>query len=112
MARRARATESDAPPERLACRVDEARPGDAAPSPFSAMNSTPTTPRINELSDVYFPDAKQIVLVQDNLNTHMAASLYAAFPAEEARASPSVSSGITHPNTEAGSTWPNPNSRS
>ena len=68
---------------------------------------------LEELSDVHFPDAKQIVLVQDNLNTHTAASLYAAFPAEEARAaSPSVSSGITRPNTEAGSTWPNPNSRS
>ena len=40
---------------------------------------------LKELSDVYFPDAKQIVLVQDNLNTHTAASLYAAFPAEEAR---------------------------
>ena len=40
---------------------------------------------LEELSDVYFPDAKQIVLVQDNLNTHTAASLYAAFPAEEAR---------------------------
>jgi hypothetical protein len=25
---------------------------------------------LKELSDVYFPDAKQIVLVQDNLNTH------------------------------------------
>ena len=40
---------------------------------------------LKELSDVHFPDAKQIVLVQDNLNTHTAASLYAAFPAEEAR---------------------------
>ena len=40
---------------------------------------------LEELYDVYFPDAKQIVLVQDNLNTHTAASLYAAFPAEEAR---------------------------
>jgi hypothetical protein len=40
---------------------------------------------LEELSDVCFPDAKQIVLVQDNLNTHTAASLCAAFPAEEAR---------------------------
>ncbi len=39
----------------------------------------------NTVRRVYFPDAKQIVLVQDNLNTHTAASLYAAFPAEEAR---------------------------
>ena len=29
---------------------------------------------LKELSDVHFPDAKQIVLVQDNLNTHTAAS--------------------------------------
>jgi hypothetical protein len=34
---------------------------------------------------VHFPNAKQIVLVQDNLSTHTAASLYAAFPAGEAR---------------------------
>ena len=34
---------------------------------------------------VHLPDAKQIVLVQDNLSTHTAASLYAAFPPEEAR---------------------------
>ena len=40
---------------------------------------------LKELSDVHFPDAKQIVLVQDNLNTHTVASLYAAFPADEAR---------------------------
>ena len=38
-----------------------------------------------ELSDVHFPDAEKIVLVQDNLSTHTAASLYAAFPAPEAR---------------------------
>src|SRR5208282_5622103 len=36
-------------------------------------------------SDIHFPDAKQIVLVQDNLNTHTKASLYEAFPAPEAR---------------------------
>ena len=40
---------------------------------------------LEELSDVRFPDAKQIVLVQDNLSTHTAASLYAAFPPDEAR---------------------------
>jgi len=38
------------------------------------------------LADVHFAQAKTIVLVQDNLNTHAAASLYeAAFPAAEAR---------------------------
>ena len=63
-----------------------------------------------ELSDVHLPDAKQIVLVQDNLTTHTAASLYAAFPPGGGfAASPSVWSGIIRPNTEAGSTWRNPN---
>ena len=37
------------------------------------------------LSDVHFPAAEKIVLVQDNLSTHTPASLYAAFPAPEAR---------------------------
>src|ERR1700757_667478 len=40
---------------------------------------------LRELSDVHFPDAAKIVLVQDNLNTHKPASLYEAFPAAEAR---------------------------
>jgi hypothetical protein len=40
---------------------------------------------LKELSDVYLPNAKKIVLVQDNLYTHKPASLYEAFPAEEAR---------------------------
>jgi hypothetical protein len=40
---------------------------------------------LKDLSDIHFPDAKQIVLVQDNLNTHKKASLYEAFPAAEAR---------------------------
>ena len=40
---------------------------------------------LKDLSDLHFPDAKQIVLVQDNLNTHKKASLYEAFPAAEAR---------------------------
>jgi hypothetical protein len=35
---------------------------------------------LKELSDTHFPDAVKIVLVQDNLSTHTAASLYAAFP--------------------------------
>ena len=38
---------------------------------------------LKELSDVHFPDAEQIRLVQDNLSTHTPASLYAAFPAPE-----------------------------
>jgi hypothetical protein len=40
---------------------------------------------LKELSDNDFPGAEKIVLVQDNLSTHTPASLYAAFPAAEAR---------------------------
>jgi hypothetical protein len=40
---------------------------------------------LKELSDVHFPKAEKIVLVQDNLNTHTPASLYEAFPPKEAR---------------------------
>ena len=40
---------------------------------------------LKDLSDVHFPAADKIVLVQDNLSTHTPASLYAAFPAPEAR---------------------------
>lgn len=40
---------------------------------------------IQHLVDVCYPDANHIVLVQDNLNTHKLASLYEAFPPEEAR---------------------------
>jgi hypothetical protein len=40
---------------------------------------------LKELSDVHFPAAEKIVLVQDNLNTHSPSSLYEAFPAAEAR---------------------------
>src|SRR5450830_538875 len=40
---------------------------------------------LRDLSDVHFPEAVKIVLVQDNLNTHKPASLYEAFPAPEAR---------------------------
>ena len=40
---------------------------------------------LKALSDDHFPDATKIVLVQDNLSAHTPASLYAAFPAGEAR---------------------------
>ena len=40
---------------------------------------------LRDLSDTYFPGAKKIVLMEDNLNTHKPASLYEAFPAAEAR---------------------------
>ena len=35
---------------------------------------------VQELVDVHYPDAKRIVLVMDQLNTHSPASLYEAFP--------------------------------
>ena len=41
---------------------------------------------IKNLLTVHFPDAPKIKLVVDNLNTHIIASLYKAFPAKEARA--------------------------
>ena len=40
---------------------------------------------VQDLVDVQYPDATTIVLVQDNLNTHVPGSLYAAFPPAEAR---------------------------
>ena len=40
---------------------------------------------LKDLADVHFADAKTIVLIQDNLSVHGKASLYAAFPATEAR---------------------------
>ena len=40
---------------------------------------------LKDLADVHFAKAETIVLVQDNLNTHAAASLYQAYPAAEAR---------------------------
>jgi hypothetical protein len=38
-----------------------------------------------ELACRHYPDAEKIILVMDNLNTHSLASLYAAFPPEQAR---------------------------
>jgi hypothetical protein len=40
---------------------------------------------IQELVDVHYPDATQIILVMDQLNTHSPASLYEAFPPAEAK---------------------------
>ena len=40
---------------------------------------------IKKLLTVYFPSAIKIRLTSDNLNTHVPASLYKAFPAKEAR---------------------------
>lgn len=40
--------------------------------------------QIKQLVDVHYPEAEVIRLVMDNLNTHTSASLYKAFPPEEA----------------------------
>jgi hypothetical protein len=40
---------------------------------------------LKDLADLHFPHARTIVLVQENLNIHSEASLYQAFPADEAR---------------------------
>ena len=40
---------------------------------------------VRELVDEHYPDAEQVVLVMDNLNTHTPASLYEAFPPAEAK---------------------------
>jgi hypothetical protein len=40
---------------------------------------------VRELLEVHYPNAKKVVLVQDNLNTHHIGSLYEAFPAAKAR---------------------------
>jgi transposase len=40
---------------------------------------------IQELVDVHYPHAEQIVLVMDNLNTHTLGALYETFPPAEAR---------------------------
>lgn len=41
--------------------------------------------KIQHLLDVEYPDAKKVILVSDNLNTHKPASLYKAFRPEIAR---------------------------
>lgn len=41
--------------------------------------------QIRQLVDIDFPWAEKVVLAMDNLNTHRPASLYEAFPPEEAR---------------------------
>jgi len=41
--------------------------------------------QIRQLLNDYYPHARKVVLVMDNLNTHTGASLYQAFPPQEAR---------------------------
>jgi hypothetical protein len=64
---------------------------------------------LKDLSDKHFPNVSQIVLMQDNLNTHKPASLYEAFPPPKHAGSLSGSGGTIRPNTEAGWTWLSPN---
>jgi hypothetical protein len=40
---------------------------------------------VRDIVDVLFPAAEQVVLVMDNLNTHVGGALYEAFPPAEAR---------------------------
>ena len=66
---------------------------------------------LRDLSDIHFPLAKTIVLIQDNLNVHSKASLYEAFPAAEARwLVERFRICTTRPSTAAGLILPNPNS--
>jgi len=60
---------------------------------------------IRELVDLYFPAAKKIVLVLDNLNTHSPASLYKAFPPEEARRILDRLNSTIRPNMAVGWIW-------
>jgi hypothetical protein len=53
-------------------------------SALGAPGSIGRTP-IRDLVDIHYPDAEQIMLVQDNLNTHTPASLYEAFGPAEAK---------------------------
>ena len=40
---------------------------------------------MRDIVDVHFPEAKRVVVVMDNLNTHRPSSLYKTFPAPEAK---------------------------
>jgi len=65
---------------------------------------------LKELSDKHFPNAEKIVLVQGNLSTPTAPHSTPPSPLPKRVAWSTGSNGITLPNMEAGSTWPNPNS--
>jgi DDE superfamily endonuclease len=57
---------------------------------------------MRELVDIHYPDAACIRVVQDNLSTHSAGSLYEAFAPDEARR---TWSSTILPSTPVGSTW-------
>ena len=60
---------------------------------------------MRELVDVHYPEAACIRVVQDNLSTHSAGSLYEAFAPAEARRICDAWSSTTPPSTPVGSTW-------
>ncbi len=65
---------------------------------------------LQDLSDRHFPEARKIVLVQDNLNTHRPASLLMRpFPQPRHAGSSSGSSGTSPQSMAAGWIWPRPN---
>jgi hypothetical protein len=64
---------------------------------------------IKHLVDDVYPDAEQIPLVMDNLNTHSPGSLYEASSLLRPSAWPTRPRSTTRQNTAAGSTWPRSN---
>jgi hypothetical protein len=57
---------------------------------------------MRDLADIHYPNADRIRVVMDNLSTHTAGALCEIFPAQEAHASFSAWSFITHPSTPVG----------
>ncbi len=64
---------------------------------------------IKHLVDDIYPDAEQIVLVKDNLNTHSPARYTKSSCLRRPSAWPTSSRSITHRSTRVGSTWPRSN---
>jgi DDE superfamily endonuclease len=67
---------------------------------------------IRALVDVHYPQATRMRLVLDNLNTHPGASLYEAFPPDEARRFLDRLAFHPPPSTPVGSTWRKSNAAS
>jgi hypothetical protein len=68
--------------------------------------------RVKWVLDSQYPDAEKVVLVMDNLNTHVLSSFYEAFPPEEAfRLAQRLEIHYIHPNTAVGLISPKSNSR-
>jgi len=60
---------------------------------------------MRDVADVYYPDAKKIVAVMDNLNTHGPGSFYEAFAPMKPNGSRHALNFITRPSMALGSTW-------